>query len=433
MLARAAAGASPGRDPAAARQAIAAIGAQGLGFHTDWHSRHPTVSEYCTGAGWDGGIRRVEEAEAPGMASLRDVFPGRPVVCYGQPGGDWAPQVCPVLRRWGIPLYMDEAEHVGLDEQPFYYGGVLHVLRLRQFCVHRRAIHPPREGPEAALADLDRIVAALRARGGGLGQCWWHPNEWYTDQWWDQLNFGRGANRVPAGPETVYHVPEMLPDAEREARFAALGAFLDGVVRRGDVRVCAADEIVTGYPDRARGRAFSQGELLRVAEAAAESISHQRHGEIALSAAEALFLLASALAAPAPPPSVVLEASPDGPAARVAPELPASASLEEVRVAAAALVCAVRRTGRLPDALPLAGGTADPASLAAACARAYPLACGRGAGAVELRSARLTAEDAVRGEGVWSWAIFAPGFHPQDLVELGRLQAWTLKPAVPAA
>ncbi|PYL33477.1 MAG: hypothetical protein DMF35_06530 [Verrucomicrobia bacterium] len=33
---------------------------------------------------------------------------------------------------------------------------------------------------------------------------------------------------------------------------------------------------------------------------------------------------------------------------------------------------------------------------------------------------------------IWSWPIFPTGFHSEHLMELARLQAWTLKPAKPS-
>ena len=37
----------------------------------------------------------------------------------------------PALRDMGIRMYLDEADHVGIDDQPFYYGGMLNVFKMR--------------------------------------------------------------------------------------------------------------------------------------------------------------------------------------------------------------------------------------------------------------------------------------------------------------
>jgi hypothetical protein len=40
---------------------------------------------------------------------------------------------------------------------------------------------------------------------------------------------------------------------------------------------------------------------------------------------------------------------------------------------------------------------------------------------------RFVAEDSLR---LWGWVIFPEGFHAPKIIELARLQAWTLKPAM---
>ena len=36
----------------------------------------------------------------------------------------------------------------------------------------------------------------------------------------------------------------------------------------------------------------------------------------------------------------------------------------------------------------------------------------------------------VFGRDIWQWSVFPKGFSAPDLIELARLQAWTLKPAI---
>ena len=50
---------------------------------------------------------------------------------------------------------------------------------------------------------------------------------------------------------------------------------------------------------------------------------------------------------------------------------------------------------------------------------------------VTLAPAELAAEQCVArdDESVWNWVIFPEGFSAPRLLELARLQAWTLKPA----
>ena len=45
----------------------------------------------------------------------------------------------------------------------------------------------------------------------------------------------------------------------------------------------------------------------------------------------------------------------------------------------------------------------------------------------ELAAGEWVAKDSV---SIWNWPIFPKGFHSPHLMELARLQAWTLKPAL---
>src|SRR5207249_8128500 len=38
----------------------------------------------------------------------------------------------PSLASWDVGLYLDEAEHVGLNGQPFYYGGLLNIFNTKE-------------------------------------------------------------------------------------------------------------------------------------------------------------------------------------------------------------------------------------------------------------------------------------------------------------
>jgi len=51
---------------------------------------------------------------------------------------------------------------------------------------------------------------------------------------------------------------------------------------------------------------------------------------------------------------------------------------------------------------------------------------------VMRREGRYTADRSVAEDSpaLWGWVIFPEGFHAPRIMELARLQAWTLKPAM---
>ncbi len=73
---------------------IAAINKHELGYHTNYHSQHPTVAEFEEPLDWENGVEEFVRREKSGFDDLRRIF-GRTPTCYGQAGGSWAPEMLP--------------------------------------------------------------------------------------------------------------------------------------------------------------------------------------------------------------------------------------------------------------------------------------------------------------------------------------------------
>ncbi|HUA79883.1 MAG TPA: hypothetical protein VL997_05885, partial [Dyella sp.] len=108
------------------RDVLDAIALHDIGYHSNFHSQQPTPALYLRDLGYVEGAAEFERRERPGMLDLARIFGVLPS-CYGQPGNSWAPQTNTALRRMGIPVYLDEGTHVGLNNQPFWYGGLLYI------------------------------------------------------------------------------------------------------------------------------------------------------------------------------------------------------------------------------------------------------------------------------------------------------------------
>ena len=112
------------------RDVIAALKRHDIGYHSKTHSQQPTIAVYLQNAGWEDGRSEFYRREVQGVRDIERIFGVKPVA-YGQPGSAWAPQTYPALRDMGIGMYLDESDHVGIDDQPFYYGGMLNVFKMR--------------------------------------------------------------------------------------------------------------------------------------------------------------------------------------------------------------------------------------------------------------------------------------------------------------
>lgn len=416
------------------RDVIAALGRHDIGYHTDTHSQQPTVAVYLQHAGWDDGRAEFYRREVQGVRDVQRIFGVTPVA-YGQPGSAWAPQVYPALRDLGIGMYLDEADHVGIDDQPFYFGGMLNVFKMRSNLARMEL-----SGGESLASGKAKFMKAcdrLRANGGGTISIYYHPNEWVHTEFWDGVNFRRGANPDRAD----WKLPGTRPAAETERAFADFEQYVRFIKSTPGVRFATASELMTIYRDTALTRRFTREDLLRAARSVQKEITFQRLDGFSLSASDTFALLTDAMASfidrkEWPASTTVRELY--GPTRTYAPS---SGAARSTAFRWNAFAYAVRDTAdfcrtfhRVPDEVWIGSESLSPADYLATLAGAMEdaIASGKAPAEVTRREGRFTADRYVAEDStaLWGWVIFPEGFHAPRIMELARLQAWTLKPAV---
>jgi peptidoglycan/xylan/chitin deacetylase (PgdA/CDA1 family) len=413
---------------------IEALRKHDVGYHSNTHSQQPTPAVYLQHAGWEDGVEEFFRRESQGAKDLERIFGVTPI-CYGQPGSSWGPQSYPALRRMGIRMYLDEADQIGLDDQPFYYGGMLNVFRMRS-TVTRMELEggDSLEKGKAAFADT---VRALRAkRGRGTISVYYHPNEWVHAEFWDAVNFSKGANP----PRSAWKRPGLRPRAETDRAFADFEQYIRFIQAQPGVTFAPASAMLARYADPHAD--FAAQGVLEIARASTTEIGPLVVGAKVLSAGEIFSVLTAAAAAraqagawpdatPARPldgPSRPYVASSGTPARRgVIPWEAFARALDTV-------VDEWRATGRIPAEVWIGSASLSPADFLATTASVVAAMSGTGGlpATVASRTGRVTAEDHVAKDApeLWGWVIFPEGFRAPTLMEHARLQAWTLKPAV---
>jgi hypothetical protein len=414
---------------------IAALARHDIGYHSNVHSQQPTIAVYLQNAGWEDGRAEFVRREAGGAKDVARIFGVSPVA-YGQPGSAWAPQSYPALREMGIRMYLDEADHVGLDDQPFYYGGMLNVFKMRSNLV--RMDLTGGSSLKTGEEHFTRVYQRLRSQDGGTISIYYHPNEWVQTEFWDAVNFRRGANP----PRDQWKTPGVRPVAETERAFRDFEAFVRFMKVQPGVRFVTASELLTIYADAALTRDFQEADLLRFSRAVQQDISFQRLDGYTLSAADLFSLLTTGTAAfvdrKAWPASLTLMRL-DGPAKAYSPSSGATRSSSVPWEAFARTVRDVadycKTFHRMPDEVWIGTESLSPADYLSTLGATVEAIVNSGAPpeTVLLRTGQFTADRYVASDSaeLWNWPIFPEGFHAPRLMELARLQAWTLKPAVP--
>jgi hypothetical protein len=391
------------------RDVILALSKHAIGYHSNWHSAHPTPAEYLVRLGYLEGAEEFERHEAAGVADVKRIFGVQPV-CYGQPGSSWGPQANLALRRLGIPIYLDEGDQVGLDEQPFWYDGLLYVFRMgkNQF---RAQLNVGVEDA-AAYHRFDDAAGRLEAAGGGLISIYYHPTEFVTTEFWDAVNFAHGAS--PERDRWVKPRRRMADDSER--CYGVLRRFVQHMKSRPGVRFVTADDLLSLYA--------SPGPQNIDRQAVAAHLSrHIVFGEVG-----------GRMFSPAEMLTTLLEGKPrmvDGPTAvgRTTYTLGSiPAALFQRAVADAGDY--IRHFNRLPNEVFVGAETLSLADFTATLAGSP---AGDGNVPVARGSIEFNRYFATDPRKSFNWVIHPEGFDGGPLLELGRLQGWTLKPARLAA
>jgi peptidoglycan/xylan/chitin deacetylase (PgdA/CDA1 family) len=414
------------------KDVIAALQKHEIGYHSNTHSQQPTVAVYLQHAGWEDGAAEFYRREAQGVRDIERIIGVTPV-CYGQPGSAWAPQAYPALKRMGIEAYVDEADHVGVDDQPFYYGGMLNVFKMRS-TLARMDLGKP-ENLAQAQAKFRKTVESLRSRGGGTISIYYHPCEFIHREFWDAVNFKRGANP----PRGEWKAPQTQSPVEIERNFRDLEQYVKFIQGQPGVQFATVAELKRRYADRSLTHEFAPDEILTIARSVQREITFQPLRDFMLSGADSFWLLNEAFLSSAGGEKRPLKLqSIYGPSRSFAPAAGAAAlsavKPEELRQAANQVSQYCRAHGRMPDEIWIGARSFSPqdylATLGAVLERG--MSAEAGSKGIPVRRGNFTAERYVAEDTpkLWDWPIFPEGFHAPGIMELARLQAWTLKPAL---
>jgi hypothetical protein len=424
---------------------VAALRRHDIGYHSNLHSVHPTPAEYLSRCGWLDGVAEFARRESAGAADVRRIFGVPALSCYGQPGSSWGPQAHAALKEIGVvtaagvPVYLDEGTNVGFEERPFWYAGVLNVYAMGPNQT-RMELHEP-GGLEKGCADFKAAYDRLRGEGGGLVSIYYHPAEWVHREFWDAVNFKRGANP----PREEWKRPPQRPAAETEAAFQRFEKYLDYQRSLPGVKHVTASDLPAIYRNRIREEGADLDAIRDVAAALARAatvdVVRDRRGR-PISPAEQFSILTSFLARavaegrlPARVEAGDLLGPSERPPATESGELAWPAFRDALRDAADAArvrrqvptcvfagVKAIAPADFLRAEAAVASAVLDagPGPLAFPAAVAIP-------GGTAVATESHVADDTPELFG--GWIIHPEGFRAPRIVEMAKLQAWTLKPA----
>ena len=388
------------------RDVIAALRWHEIGYHTSYHSVPPAPAVYLRTMDYLTGADEFVRRERTGLEDVSRIFGVKPS-CYGQPGSSWAPQTNSALQRMGIPMYLDEGSHVGVGHQPFWYGGLFYVFDMGPY-VMRASLD--QDDFEASCQKFDQAAAELSAKGGGVISIYYHPCEFATTEFWDGVNFSHGADPGPG----EWKRPRVRTKEDSERCHRIINRYVKHALANPAVRFVTASQLMSLYEPRLPA---SKMDRKVVADHMAARQTFLVVKNTSLSAADMLLLLLGM------EPRFV-----EGPVS-LGKTTYSGESIDRWRFdkAKAEAVAFIKASGRLPASVWLGSDTLSLEDFAAT------LATDSGSsGAVVARKGNAEFRDYVTKdpEKTYDWVIHPQGFRAPELLDLARLQAWTLKPAL---
>jgi hypothetical protein len=334
------------------------------------------------------------------------------------------------MKKWGMGVYLDAGQHVSLDGRPHYYCGLLTLYHLT---TARTNLGGPKDLKQAEDRFLDARKKLL-ADGGGVLSIYYHPCEFVHKQFWDGVNFSKGANP----PREEWKLPPQKTEEESRIAYETFEGYIRFMKRFSDVQFVTASELAAIYRDTAHASRYPDVEIQRIAAQVKDEVGFQRHDDRTLAASEVFQLLNSWFhhrTAMNKVESLDLLDTPLGPTGQ-APAMmePVTTDLSQFTRTAADVHSYMYHHGRMPSAVWLGSKAVTPEAYLVALAELVRL---RGAGTplpekIELKPAKLGAAKYVSDDDpkLWGWIIFPPGFRAPAMMDLARRQAWTIKPAV---
>jgi hypothetical protein len=413
---------------------IEALKKHEIGYHANWHSVQPTPAMYLSNLGWDEGVAEFDRREKPGFDDVKRVFGVTPT-CYGQPGSSWGPQSFGAMRKWGMQVYLDAGSHVRLNDRPHYYCGILTLYKLAH-TIRADLAKPDMKEAEERFQEARR---KLLEEGGGVVSIVYHPCEFVHKQFWDGVNFSKGANP----PREQWKLPPAKTPEESRAAFQVLESYVQFMKRFPEVQFVTASEAARIYQDKARSRTFATRDIVEIARSVSDNVTFQERGDYALSAAEVFSLLndhVARMAGQKHKNDGDTPQSPYGPTGRIALlSRPVTTDWSQFTRTALDVADFLQKQERIPSTVWLGSAPVPPEAYLQALAKVSidmaQRATNEGSGHPEmievppakLASAQYVADD---GPNLWGWVIFPEGFRAPGMMALAKQQAWTIKPAL---
>jgi hypothetical protein len=411
---------------------IDAISSCDVGYHSDTHSQHPTVWEYLAELDVFLGAKEFRSREERGLRLMREVFHRTPS-CYGHPGVMWAPHTYPALVEMGIFTYLDETRILSLDDEPYWYCGILNLNGAGKNCLYFDYSFEKPDGILTIESKFKKIYDRLSKGNGGAISICLHPHTAVNKIVWDVVNFSRGRNRT----KEEYVRPPAQPSKVTKRAYEHFERFLQYISSFKNVQWITATDAAKIY-QQPMNAVNSKSELGRITKHFLSSSSYMRYNGNNLSPAEAFFIITTALSKYADTgdlPDRIDVKEPLGPISSFRSTGVKRFDTTDFLAATKSSSIYVNTQNSIPTHISVGESELSPQDfLSTACRLLISILEGKVRRKIALKRGNRPQVDRLSKADFAEycrWAVLPRGFKAPKIFEQACLQAWTLKPAVP--
>ncbi len=182
---------------------IEAIKKHDIGYHSNYHSVHPTTVEGNVGKSLAEAIAWTKQRDQSGLEAVNDLF-GQPF-SYTTPGTSWTPAALIAYASQGVKVSF--ISPYAPKHKPYWYAGQLNI----DYSINFDSSFEVDADLDAYYKELETTIQKVKA-ADGVFVIYTHPGRLDTAQHWD-VCYAHGENpdiqtaphppRWPAGHENV--------------------------------------------------------------------------------------------------------------------------------------------------------------------------------------------------------------------------------------
>jgi len=217
---------------------IEAVRRHDVGFHSTWHSIHPTMAELCQNRDFLGGMEEIWSREQRGWFDVERIF-RKPLSGWGTTGTSWTPSLSGLMGRMGRGYMYSPIRLSG--HSACWFAGSL------QFDSHIAGFDDTFADDnlfKSKLKETRSFLSNQQKNGSDLACIFLgHPTKLICMEFWDAINLAHGKNLE----RYRWQQPRLKPRETWSTIQRNFGHLLDLLASQKDIQIVGLRELTQAF------------------------------------------------------------------------------------------------------------------------------------------------------------------------------------------